>query len=82
MKMGKCLGLIKLDVGKNIEYLKGVFRRAVVYKLESESESLIIEQFKYICVFCEQPAYRTFKGRGICESCLEDIKRKYGGQNE
>jgi len=50
------------------------FRRAV--SVQVVDDSIIIRQFEYVCVFCGVPTYKSHRGLGICDDCLENLLEK------
>ncbi len=38
-----------------------------------DGNAIVIRKLDAVCTFCESPADTTFRGRGVCQSCLGEL---------
>lgn len=72
----KKLGEIKVKSTLTVPGTMHNFNRAVEIKVIPHA--LEIRQFPFVCVFCGIPALSTLNDKGVCKSCLTDLKQRFG----
>ena len=40
-----------------------------------DGSTIVIRKLEAVCIFCENPADTTFRDRGVCQSCLDELTK-------